>query len=67
MEYSLNLWTLLTHLVGGVGLFLLGMTMMTDGLKLAAGPALERILASAITVATICFVNAGLLSLGSAL
>lgn len=37
----------LTHLVGGLGLFLLGMTMMTDGLKLAAGPALERILAGA--------------------
>jgi phosphate:Na+ symporter len=90
MAPSLNLWTLVTNLAGGVGLFLLGMTMMTDGLKLAAGPALERILASAtrtrwqalgsgmlvtalvqsssaITVATIGFVNAGLLSLGSAL
>ena len=32
-------------LAGGVGLFLLGMWLMTDGLKLAAGPALERILA----------------------
>lgn len=76
--------------VGGLGLFLLGMTMMTDGLRLAAGPALERILASAtrtrwhalgsgvlvtslvqsssaVTVAVIGFVNAGLLPLGPAL
>ncbi|HSJ81895.1 MAG TPA: Na/Pi cotransporter family protein, partial [Thiobacillus sp.] len=67
-----------------------GMWLMTDGLKLAAGPALERILArstgtrlrglasgtlitalvqssSAVTVATIGFVNAGLLTLGQAL
>jgi phosphate:Na+ symporter len=77
-------------LAGGVGLFLLGMWLMTDGLKLAAGPALERILArstgtrlrglasgvlitalvqssSAVTIATIGFVNAGLLTLGQAL
>jgi phosphate:Na+ symporter len=77
-------------LAGGVGLFLLGMWLMTDGLKLAAGPALERILArstgtrlrglasgvmitalvqssSAVTVAIIGFVNAGLLTLGQAL
>ncbi|WP_126447147.1 Na/Pi cotransporter family protein [Sulfuricystis multivorans] len=75
---------------GGVGLFLLGMWLMTDGLKLAAGRALERILtgstktrlrglatgitvtalvqsSSAVTVASIGFVNAGLLSLGGAL
>lgn len=75
---------------GGLGLFLLGMGLMTDGLKLAAGPALHRILAgatrtrthalgagalvtalvqssSAVTVAAIGFVNAGLLSLGPAL
>ena len=32
-------------LLGGIGLFLLGMTMLTDGLKVAAGRALERILA----------------------
>ena len=31
-------------LLGGIGLFLLGMTMLTDGLKVAAGRALERIL-----------------------
>lgn len=86
----MSLWTLASSLAGGLGLFLLGMTMMTDGLKLAAGPALERILAGAtrtrwhalgsgmlvtalvqasgaVTVATIGFVNAGLLSLGPAL
>ncbi len=76
-------------IVGGLGLFLLGMKMMTDGLKLAAGNALRNILAhgtktrfraltagagisaivqssSAVTVATIGFVNAGLLSLAGA-
>ena len=81
---------LIGGLAGGVGLFLLGMGLMTDGLRLAAGPALERILArstktrlrglasgalgtvavqssSAVTVAAIGFVNAGLLSLGQAL
>lgn len=75
---------------GGLGLFLLGMGLMTDGLKLAAGPALHRILTgatrtrahalgsgvlvtalvqspSAVTVAAIGFVNAGLLALGPAL
>lgn len=73
-------------MAGGLGLFLLGMGLMTDGLKLAAGPALHRILAgatrtrlhglgsgllittlvqssSAVTVATIGFVDAGLLAL----
>ncbi len=77
-------------MAGGLGLFLLGMGLMTDGLKLAAGPALHRILAgatrtrahalgsgvlvtalvqssSAVTVAAIGFVNAGLLALGPAL
>jgi len=77
-------------LAGGLGLFLLGMGLMTDGLKQAAGPALHHILAgatrtrvhalgsgvlitalvqssSAVTVATIGFVNAGLLALGPAL
>ncbi|MEW6693622.1 Na/Pi-cotransporter II-related protein [Tepidimonas thermarum] len=81
---------LLAGLLGGVGLFLLGMELMTDGLRLAAGPSLERLLAastatrwrgllagvlvtalvqssSAVTVATIGFVNAGLLTLGGAL
>ncbi|MDP1693124.1 MAG: Na/Pi symporter [Burkholderiaceae bacterium] len=77
-------------MAGGLGLFLIGMGLMTDGLKLAAGPALHRILAgatrtrmqalgsgvlvtalvqssSAVTVAAIGFVNAGLLALGPAL
>ncbi|HUF22152.1 MAG TPA: Na/Pi symporter [Burkholderiales bacterium] len=76
--------------IGGLGLFLLGMWMMTEGLKLAAGHALERILgawtrtrwhglasgllvtsavqsSSAVTVATIGFVNAGLLTLTQAI
>ncbi|MFN3829417.1 MAG: Na/Pi cotransporter family protein [Tepidimonas ignava] len=80
----------LAALAGGLGLFLLGMELMTDGLRLAAGAALQRILrastatrvralaagvlvtavvqsSSAVTVATIGFVNAGLLTLGGAL
>ncbi|MBI3150485.1 MAG: Na/Pi cotransporter family protein [Betaproteobacteria bacterium] len=80
-------WSLVGGVVGGMGLFLLGMSLMTDGLKLAAGSALERILAkstetrlrallsgvlitafvqssSAVTMAAIGFINAGLLSLG---
>ncbi|MEE4383215.1 MAG: Na/Pi symporter [Pseudomonadales bacterium] len=75
---------------GGLGLFLLAVTLLTDGLRLAAGDALRGILArstatrlrgiatgmlltaivqssSAVTVATIGFVNAGLLQLGQAL
>jgi phosphate:Na+ symporter len=86
----MSAWSLAASLFGGVGVFLLGMTMMTDGLKLAAGPALERILAAAtrtrwhalasgmlvtavvqsstaVTVALIGFINAGLLSLAPAL
>lgn len=77
-------------LAGGLGLFLLGMVMMTDGLRLAAGPALQGALtwatrtrwhaltsgfavttvmqsSSAVTVAAIGFINAGLLGLGPAL
>lgn len=38
-------FALLTALLGGVGLFLVGMILMTDGLKAAAGPALQRVLA----------------------
>ncbi|MDD2741946.1 MAG: Na/Pi cotransporter family protein [Rhodocyclaceae bacterium] len=87
---DISTFALISGLAGGVGLFLLGMGLMTDGLRLAAGPALERILAqstktrlrglasgalvtvlvqssSAVTVAAIGFVNAGLLSLGQAL
>jgi phosphate:Na+ symporter len=77
-------------LAGGVGIFLLAVGMITDGLKLAAGNGLRAILgrwtrspvhgvfsgfmitavvqsSSAITVATIGFVNAGLLTLSQAL
>ena len=74
------------QLMGGVGLFLLGMMLMTDGLKVAAGRTLKDILerwtdnsarglvsgaaltalvqsSSAVTVAAIGFVNAGMLTL----
>ena len=37
--------TMIGSLLGGIGLFLLGMRLMTDGLKLAAGRALRQILA----------------------
>ncbi|WP_018233598.1 Na/Pi cotransporter family protein [Thioalkalivibrio thiocyanodenitrificans] len=83
------LTTVIAGFLGGLGLFLLGMTLMTDGLKLAGGKALEHILgiwtrtrtraltsgmavtalvqsSSAVTVATIGFANAGLLTLGQA-
>jgi phosphate:Na+ symporter len=81
--------SLAAGLLGGIGLFLLGMRLMTDGLKVAAGESLKRVLgtwtssrargllagalitalvqsSSAVIVATIGFVNAGLLSLGQA-
>lgn len=73
------------QLLGALGLFLLGMWLMTEGLKVAGGKALEHMLgkwissrlrgfvagivvtglvqsSSAVTVATIGFVNAGLMS-----
>ena len=76
--------------IGGVGLFLLGMRLMTEGLKVAAGAMLRDILtrwtrtrfralcsgalitgivqsSSAVTVASIGFVNAGMLTLGQAM
>lgn len=75
---------------GGLGLFLLGMTLMTDGLKLSAGPLLGSLLnratstrlkglttgfaittlvqsSSAVTVAIIGFINAGILTFRQAL
>jgi phosphate:Na+ symporter len=81
---------LVAAVLGGVGLFLLGMWLMTEGLKLAAGRALRRILtrstrtiphgiasgafitavvqsSSAVTVATVGFVNAGLIGLAPAI
>lgn len=77
-------------LVGGLGLFLLAVGMITDGLRLAAGDALRTMLgqwtrtalrgigsgalitaivqsSSAVTVATIGFVNANLLTMEQAL
>jgi phosphate:Na+ symporter len=38
--------TLAGSFIGGIGLFLLGMRMMTDGLKVAAGDALKHILSA---------------------
>ena len=77
-------------LLGGLGLFLLGMRLMTDGLRLAAGNTLRTIIArstgtvlrgllsgafitalvqasSALVVASIGFVNAGLMTLTQAI
>ncbi len=77
-------------LLGGLGLFLLAVGMMTEGLRLAAGNSLRKLLAewtqtpfrgvmsgffmtaivqssSAVNVASIGFVNAGLISMRQAL
>ncbi|MGQ9426621.1 Na/Pi cotransporter family protein [Gilvimarinus sp. F26214L] len=76
---------MIASFIGSLGLFLLGMWLMTEGLKLAGGQALSRLLgrwtssryrgfaagvmitalvqsSSAVTVATIGFVNAGLMT-----
>lgn len=76
--------------IGGLGIFILAIGMMTDGLKLAAGSSLRKILSewsrtplrgifsglmmtaivqssSAVTVASIGFVNAGLIKMRQAL
>lgn len=37
----------LTELLGGLGMFILGMSMLSGGLRMAAGPALENILTGA--------------------
>lgn len=78
--------SLLASLLGGLGLFLHGMTTLTNGLKMAAGNSLRSILkkwthplykgvisgfsitalvqsSSAVTVAVIGFVNAGIMDL----
>lgn len=78
------------NLIGGIGLLLIGMMLMTDGLKLASGNALRDILgrwtqtrlrgllagtfitgivqsSGAVTVATIGFANAGMLTLERAI
>ncbi|MCW9023669.1 MAG: Na/Pi symporter [Gammaproteobacteria bacterium] len=85
-----NSFILIGMLVGGLGLFLLAVNMITDGLRLAAGHTLRDILAkwtrtpahgiitglsitaivqssSAVTVAIIGFVNAGLITMRQAL
>ena len=82
--------TLLGTLLGGIGIFLVAINMMTDGLKLAAGESLRHVLAtwtktpqrgvaagfcmtalvqssSAVTVASLGFVNAGLITMYQAL
>ena len=81
---------LIGSVLGGVGLFLLAVSLITDGLKLAAGEALTDLFgkwtkttgrgiasgiiitglvqsSSAVTVATIGFVNAGILSMAHAI
>ncbi|MEQ8734279.1 MAG: Na/Pi symporter [Rhodospirillaceae bacterium] len=86
----MDLFQTLGGLAGGLGLFMLAMKLMTDGLKRASGDALKDILArwtatpvrglcsgimitalvqssSAVTVATIGFVNAGLMTLFQAI
>lgn len=89
MWWEAMTFSILASLLGGIGLFLLGMWLMTEGLKLAAGGALRAVLeswtrsaprgflagvlitallqsSSAVTVATLGFVNAGLLNLAQA-
>ncbi len=40
-------WAAIANFLGGIGLFLLGMRLMTDGLKVAAGGALHELLGTA--------------------
>lgn len=86
----IDTFTIIGSVAGGLGLFLLAVTLITDGLKLAAGDALSDMLgrwtktpgrgiasgiaitgivqsSSAVTVATIGFVNAGILTMVQAL
>lgn len=86
LRFTKMTFSLIMTFVGGLGLFLLGMRLMTGGLSLAAGRHLRHILgkwtktpirglfsgflitalvqsSSAVTVAVIGFVNAGLLRL----
>lgn len=79
-----------TGLLGGVGLVLVGVWLMTEGLKVAAGQSLKTVLerwtntrlkglaagfalttlvqfSSAVVIATIGFVNAGVMTLGQAI
>ncbi len=45
LKRSLDLFAISTVIIGGIGLFLMGMILMTDGLKAIAGDALRRLLA----------------------
>jgi phosphate:Na+ symporter len=86
----LDILLLLGSIIGGLGLFILAIDMMTDGIKLAAGSNLRHLLSkssktplrgifsgflmtaivqssSAVTVASIGFVNAGLINMRQAL
>lgn len=86
----MSIFSMISSGIGGLGLFLLGMWLMSDGLKMAAGNTLNQLLhdwtntrlrglgvgilltsliqsSSAVTVATIGFTNAGLLSLRRAI
>lgn len=86
----MNTLLIIGSFIGGLGLFLLAVSMITDGLRLAAGDSLRNMLvqatrtrlrglfsgiavtgvvqsSSAVTVATIGFVNAGLLTLPQSL
>lgn len=86
----LDIFSIAGALIGGLGLFILAIDMMTDGLRLATGSSLRRLLSdwtntpikgilsgfmmtavvqssSAVTVASIGFVNAGLLTMRHAL
>ena len=90
MDHTITMYSIISSLIGGLGLLLIGMSMMTDGLKLASGNALRDILAlwtnsrirgllsgflitglvqssGAVTVATIGFANAGMLTLERAI
>jgi len=81
---------LAAQLIGGIGLFVLGISMISDGFRLVAGAGLRDILgrwtkslgrgmiagagltavaqsSSAVTIATIGFVNAGLITLNQSL
>ncbi len=89
-QTMLEIFSISGQLIGGLGLFLLAIRMITDGLRLAAGNKLRDLLgswtrtpsrgvlagmaitalvqsSSAVTVAAIGFVNAGLLNLYHAL
>lgn len=86
----MSIYSMISSGIGGLGLFLLGMWLMSEGLKMAAGSALNHFLhhwtntrlrglsvgifltgliqsSGAVTVATIGFTNAGLLSLKRAI